>query len=52
MILAFVGVKMLITEWFHFPTYVSLTVIVITLTAAIWASVRADRREDAIRSET
>jgi tellurite resistance protein TerC len=46
-ILAFVGVKMLITEWFHFPTYASLLVIVVTLTVAVWASIRADRREGA-----
>jgi tellurite resistance protein TerC len=46
-ILAFVGIKMLITEWYHFPTYASLVVIVVTLTIAVWASVRAERREDA-----
>jgi tellurite resistance protein TerC len=51
-ILAFVGVKMLITEWFHFPTYASLVVIVVTLTIAIWASIRADRRETPIQTET
>ena len=46
-ILAFVGIKMLITEWYHFPTYASLVVIVVTLAIAVWASVRAERREDA-----
>ena len=46
-ILAFVGVKMLITEWYHLPTYASLVVIIITLTVAVWASIRADRREEA-----
>jgi tellurite resistance protein TerC len=45
-ILAFVGIKMLIAEWYHFPTYASLIVIVVTLTVAIWASLRADRREN------
>jgi tellurite resistance protein TerC len=45
-ILAFVGIKMLIAEWYHFPTYASLIVIVVTLAIAVWASVRADRREN------
>lgn len=44
-ILGFVGVKMLITEWYHFPTPVSLAVIAVTLTVAIIASLRADKRE-------
>ncbi len=44
-ILAFVGIKMLITEWYHFPTWMSLTVIGVVLAVTIWASLRADRRE-------
>jgi tellurite resistance protein TerC len=44
-ILAFVGVKMLIAEFYHFPTYISLLVIVVVLTVAIVASLRADKRE-------
>jgi tellurite resistance protein TerC len=44
-ILGFVGIKMLIAEWFHFPTFTSLIVIAVTLTAAVWASLRADKRE-------
>jgi tellurite resistance protein TerC len=51
-ILGFVGVKMLIAEWYHFPTYASLIVIVVTLTIAIWASLRADRRDTPIPTET
>ena len=51
-ILGFVGVKMLIAEWYHFPTYASLVVIVVTLTIAIWASLRADRRDIPIQKET
>jgi tellurite resistance protein TerC len=43
-ILFFVGVKMLIAEWYHFPTWVSLTVIFVILAVAIGASLRADRR--------
>jgi len=44
-VLAFVGVKMLIAEFYHFPTYISLLVIVVVLTVAIVASLRADKRE-------
>jgi tellurite resistance protein TerC len=44
-ILAFVGIKMLIAELYHFPTYISLAVIAIVLTVAIVASLRADKRE-------
>jgi hypothetical protein len=45
-------VKMLIAEWYHFPTYASLIVIVVTLTIAIWASLRADRRDTPVPTET
>jgi tellurite resistance protein TerC len=44
-ILAFVGVKMLLTEVYHMPTWLSLTVIAVVLTVTIWASLRADNRE-------
>jgi tellurite resistance protein TerC len=44
-ILAFVGIKMLIAEFYHFPTYISLAVIAVVLTVAIVASLRADKRE-------
>jgi tellurite resistance protein TerC len=44
-ILAFVGVKMLLSEVYHLPTWASLTVIVVVLTVTIVASLRADRRE-------
>jgi tellurite resistance protein TerC len=43
-ILAFVGAKMLITELYHVPTWLSLVVIAVVLTVTIWASLRADRR--------
>ena len=43
-ILAFVGIKMLIAEWYHFPTWLSLVVITLVLTVAVVASLRADRR--------
>jgi tellurite resistance protein TerC len=44
-ILAFVGLKMLVVEWYHPPQWLSLGVIAVALTVAIWASLRADRRE-------
>ncbi|MFZ9929457.1 MAG: TerC family protein [Ilumatobacteraceae bacterium] len=42
-ILAFVGVKMLIAEWYHIPTWISLLVIAIVLLVSIGFSLRADR---------
>ena len=44
-ILAFVGIKMLLLEVYHFPTFASLGVIALVLTVAIWASVRADKKD-------
>jgi tellurite resistance protein TerC len=44
-ILAYVGVKMLIAEWYHIPTAISLGVIALVLTVAIWLSIRRDARE-------
>ncbi|MPY95419.1 MAG: TerC/Alx family metal homeostasis membrane protein [Acidimicrobiia bacterium] len=45
-ILAFVGIKMMITELYHFPTWLSLTVIAVVLTVTVWASLRAERRDE------
>jgi TerC family integral membrane protein len=42
-ILAFVGVKMIIAEWYHIPTWLSLLVIAVVLTVAIVASLRSTR---------
>jgi tellurite resistance protein TerC len=50
-ILAFVGIKMLATEWYHFPTWASLVVITVVLTVAIVASLRAESREHEIEAE-
>ena len=44
-ILAFVGVKMLIHEWYHIPTWLSLTVIAIVLIASIGFSMKVDRQQ-------
>jgi len=38
-VLAFVGIKMLISEWYHMPTYLSLGVIAVVLAAAIGMSI-------------
>ncbi len=46
-ILAFVGVKMIIAEWYHIPTWLSLMVIAIVLTASIGFSLKATQREEA-----
>jgi tellurite resistance protein TerC len=46
-ILAFVGVKMLGADLFHLPSWASLTFISLVLAVAIWASLRAERREAA-----
>jgi tellurite resistance protein TerC len=42
-ILGFVGLKMMLTEVYHLPVWLSLLVIATILTVAIWASLRADR---------
>jgi tellurite resistance protein TerC len=42
-ILAFVGVKMLIAEFYHMPTWISLSVITLVLAVTIWASLRVER---------
>jgi tellurite resistance protein TerC len=46
-ILAFVGVKMLIAEWYHIATWASLTVIALVLAVSILLSIRKDAREAA-----
>lgn len=43
-VLAFVGVKMLLSEVYHIPTAVSLGVIGVLLGASVWASVRFPAR--------
>jgi tellurite resistance protein TerC len=44
-ILAFVGIKMIIAEWYHIPTALSLTIIALVLTASIGFSLKATRLE-------
>jgi tellurite resistance protein TerC len=42
-ILAFVGAKMILAEWIHIPTFLSLGVIAAVLAVAIVASIKLDR---------
>jgi tellurite resistance protein TerC len=46
-ILVFVGIKMIVSHWWHFPTVASLGVIVAIVTGAILASIWKTRREEA-----
>jgi tellurite resistance protein TerC len=45
-ILAFVGIKMLIVDLVHLPTFLSLGVIAVVLTVTIVASLRAEKRDE------
>ena len=47
-ILGFVGIKMMLVEVFHLPTWLSLGVITCVLTATIVASLRAERRHPSL----
>lgn len=51
-ILGFVGVKMIIAEWYHVPIWLSLTVIGVVLTVTIVASLRAERKESDLEVPT
>ncbi|MBK5223481.1 MAG: TerC family protein [Acidimicrobiia bacterium] len=46
-ILGYVGVKMIIAEWYHIPTFVSLAVIIVVLTATILISLKVSARQEA-----
>jgi TerC family integral membrane protein len=50
-ILAFVGVKMIIADWYHIPTWLSLVVIALVLTAAIAFSIKSQRGLDEPRPD-
>jgi len=41
-ILVFVGIKMLLSGWYHLPTTISLGVILLFLATSIWASLRQE----------
>jgi tellurite resistance protein TerC len=44
-ILAFVGLKMLIADLYHVPTWASLAVITVIMTTSVAASIQTDRRD-------
>lgn len=46
-ILAFVGVKMIIAEWYHLDTVISLAVIALVLATSIWLSMKRAPAEPA-----
>jgi tellurite resistance protein TerC len=50
-ILAFVGVKMIIAEWYHIPTWLSLLVIALVLTSSIAFSIKSQRGLDEQRPD-
>jgi tellurite resistance protein TerC len=45
-ILFYVGVKMLISNWYHIPTPISLAVIVVVLGITVWLSLRASAGQE------
>ncbi|HEX9259598.1 MAG TPA: TerC family protein [Acidimicrobiales bacterium] len=45
-ILAFVGLKMIVSRWYHIPTWFSLTFIALTLALAIFASLRKGEAQE------
>lgn len=46
-ILGYVGIKMIASEWYHVPTILSLGVIAVVLTITVLLSLRADARDRA-----
>jgi tellurite resistance protein TerC len=50
-ILVYVGIKMLISEWYHIPTPISLGFIAVVLTVAIILSMRRGKRDPALIEE-
>jgi tellurite resistance protein TerC len=50
-ILAFVGIKMIIAEWYHIPTWLSLVVIALVLTSSIAFSIKSQRGLDEQRPD-
>ena len=49
--LQIVGMKMMLVEVTHLPTWLSLSVIAVVLTVTVVASLRADKR-DALHADT
>ncbi|MFN8024420.1 MAG: TerC family protein [Acidimicrobiales bacterium] len=51
-ILAFVGIKMIIADWYHIPTWLSLLVIALVLAVSITISLRLPGEHDTIELVT
>ncbi len=51
-ILAFVGVKMIIAEWYHIPTFVSLGVIALILAVSIFLSLKYGKEEPSLEERS
>lgn len=49
-ILAFVGLKFITSDFFHIPTFISLLIIAIVLTVTVVLSVRASKEEDKVKT--
>ena len=45
LVLVFIGAKMLVAHWYHMPTWLSLIVVIGTITASVVVSLLATRRE-------
>jgi tellurite resistance protein TerC len=45
-ILGYVGVKMIVSEWYHIDSFISLAVIAVILTVTVWTSLRATSDEE------
>ena len=48
-ILAYVGIKMLVSHWYHIPTLLSLAVIAVVLTVTVVWSLQASKKLEAAR---
>ena len=46
-ILGYVGIKMIVSRWYHIDSFISLGIIAVILTVTIWASLRATSKHDA-----
>lgn len=44
-ILMFIGVKMLINNWYHMPIMITMSVIFTVLVASVWGSILSNRRK-------
>jgi tellurite resistance protein TerC len=50
-VLAFAGIKLLISEWVHLPATFSIGVIVVCIGSSVWASLRHRKNSDGARKD-